>query len=73
MCLLAELAGWMPASLLPLTQLPVPGEGQELAYDPNKRSSGRPLVPLPYLLFLASFNSDAKNSEASTLLPEGDA
>jgi hypothetical protein len=45
----------------------------ELAYDPSKHSSGQRLVPLPYLLFLASFNLDAKNSEASTLLPEGDA
>jgi hypothetical protein len=31
------------------------------------------LVPLPYLLSLASFNFDVKNSEASKLLAEGDA
>jgi len=51
----------------------VPGEAQELTYDPKKRSAGGRLVPLPYLLFLASFNSDKKNSEAPALLPEGNA
>lgn len=34
---------------------------------------GRPLVPLPYLLFLASFNFNANKWEASNVLAEGDA
>jgi hypothetical protein len=46
----------------------------EHTYDSSKRPQGRLLVPLPSLLFLASFNFIVKERlEASNLLAEGDA